>query len=54
MDYSKLAMSNEEKEKLELVRPETIAAAQRISGIKPSTLIYLLQYVQKNYHGMAN
>jgi tRNA uridine 5-carboxymethylaminomethyl modification enzyme len=46
MDYSKLgSLSNESREKLNLVSPITIGQASRISGIKPSDINILLIYL---------
>ena len=46
IDYSKLgSLSNEAKEKLNNIRPSTIAQASRISGIKPSDISVLLIYL---------
>ena len=42
-----LNLSNEEREKLELAKPSTIAAASRIPGVTPSSILYLLNFVRK-------
>ncbi|KAK7868536.1 hypothetical protein R5R35_004818 [Gryllus longicercus] len=42
-----LNISFEEQEKLIAARPQTIAAASRISGVTPSTVVRLLHYVKK-------
>ena len=42
-----LNLSNEEREKLELAKPSTIAAASRIPGVTPSSVLYLLHFVRK-------
>lgn len=41
-------LSNEEVEKLESVRPENFAQAQRISGVNPSAIQHLMFYTKKN------
>ena len=42
-NYNKLAsLSNEAKEKLNMILPETLSQAGRISGINPSDLSVLL------------
>eukprot|EP00936_MAST-01D_sp_MAST-1D-sp1_P002468 g2468.t1 len=47
LDYALLPMlSSEVVEKLQNAKPETIAAASRISGVTPSSLLTLVQYVQ--------
>lgn len=55
IDYTSksLSISFEEKEKLLQVQPQTIAAATRIQGITPSTIVRLLQYVKQNNHSKA-
>ena len=40
-------LSAEEKEKLLKAKPSTLAAASRISGITPASLITLHKYLQK-------
>ncbi|KDR21418.1 protein MTO1 homolog, mitochondrial [Zootermopsis nevadensis] len=48
IDYTvkSLCLSFEEQEKLAAVRPQTIAAASRIPGVTPSTLLRLLRHVK--------
>lgn len=41
------SLSNEELEKLQSARPNTLAEASRISGITPEGMIYLYQRIQK-------
>ena len=52
LDYKTIgSLSNEIVEKLTLVRPPTLGAASRVSGVTPAAIIALLRYVkkQKNY-----
>ncbi|XP_066260923.1 protein MTO1 homolog, mitochondrial [Euwallacea similis] len=42
-----LSLSMEEREKLMIVQPQTIAAASRIPGITPSSLFRLLRFVKQ-------
>jgi len=50
-DYSLVdGLSNEVKQKLSSARPQTLARAQRISGITPAAISQLLMYLKK--HGM--
>ena len=50
-DYSLVeGLSNEVKQKLAAARPQTLARAQRISGITPAAISQLLMYLKK--HGM--
>ncbi|XP_030754575.1 protein MTO1 homolog, mitochondrial [Sitophilus oryzae] len=44
---SQLSLSFEEREKLSIVQPQTIAAASRIPGITPSSVFRLLKYVKQ-------
>ena len=49
MDYNKvLNLALEAKEKLEKVRPSTIAQAARISGVNPSDITMLLVYLESS------
>lgn len=50
IDYlsKSLSLSFEEREKLIMVQPQTIAAATRIQGVTPSTIIRLLRFVKQN------
>ncbi len=41
-------LSNESKEKLSLVRPETLAQASRIDGVRSSDIAVLTIYLTKN------
>ena len=47
LDYSQLQLSAEDREKLEQARPETLAQAQRISGVTPAALMLLLQHIRR-------
>lgn len=48
IDYGDIGgISNEIKEKLQAVSPETIGQASRIPGITPAAVLALLRYVQK-------
>lgn len=52
IDYqsSTLNLSNEAQEKLMLAKPATIAAASRIQGVNPASIMKLLKFVKKrNY-----
>ena len=51
-DYKKIgSLSNEIVEKLSFIKPPTLGAASRISGVTPAAIIALLRHVkrQKNY-----
>ena len=48
IDYAAIAgLSNEVRQKLEQVRPATLAQAGRIEGITPAALTQLLAYVRR-------
>lgn len=48
LNYSGIGgLSNEVRQKLEKVRPETLGAASRISGVTPAAIIALLRHVKK-------
>jgi tRNA uridine 5-carboxymethylaminomethyl modification enzyme len=48
LDYSQIGgLSNEVRQKLELVRPATLGAASRIPGVTPAAAIALLRHVKK-------
>ena len=48
-DYNLVeGLSNEVKQKLSAARPQTLARAQRISGITPAAISQLLMYLKKN------
>lgn len=50
IDYQKINnLASEAKQKLELVRPKTIAQATRISGVNPSDIAVLSVYLKKEY-----
>ncbi|XP_037954638.1 protein MTO1 homolog, mitochondrial-like [Teleopsis dalmanni] len=42
-----LSLSNEERQKLSMIQPQTIAAASRIQGVTPSTIVRILKYVKR-------
>ncbi len=49
LDYNEVpGFSNEVRAKLAEVRPETLGAASRISGVTPAALTILLTYVKRN------
>lgn len=51
IDYKKiLGLSREEVEKLERIRPSTIAQAQRISGVNPSAIQAILMYSRREFN----
>ena len=48
LDYARVgSLSNEIREKLSLIRPETIAQAQRIEGMTPSAIMAVLSHMKK-------
>ena len=54
LDYKTIgSLSNEIVEKLTLVRPPTLGAASRISGVTPAAIITLLRYVKKQKNNKA-
>lgn len=49
MNYNKInGLSNEEREKLSLIKPPTLAAAGRISGVNPSAIQAIMFYQKKH------
>ena len=51
IDYSKIHnIASEAKQKLEEVRPTTIAQALRISGVNPADISILMVYLKKEYN----
>ena len=54
LDYKTIgSLSNEIVEKFTLVRPPTLGAASRISGVTPAAIIALLRYVKKQKNNKA-
>ena len=50
LDYSNIqSLSSEVKEKLQKSRPATIAAAFRMQGITPASMMAVMIYVKNNY-----
>jgi len=49
IDYSKINLANEAKQKLTQIRPSTIAQASRISGVNPVDISILAVYLKKEY-----
>jgi len=49
IDYSKIKLANEAKQKLAQIRPATIAQASRISGVNPVDISLLAIYLKKEY-----
>ena len=48
LDYSRIpGLSNEVRDKLSRVRPETLGKAARISGVTPAAVTALLGYVKR-------
>ena len=50
IDYNKIKnLASEAKQKLNSVRPKTIAQASRISGVNPADITILAIYLKKEY-----
>ena len=50
-DYKTItSISNEGREKLSSVLPETVGQAQRIPGIRPTDISILLVYLKRSFH----
>ena len=48
LDYSLVgSLSNETREKLSRIRPDTISQAQRIEGMTPSAILAILSHMRK-------
>ena len=47
------SLSNEIIEKLSKIKPPTLGAASRISGVTPAAIIALLRYIKKNKNKKA-
>ena len=53
IDYREIAgLSNEVSDKLSTLRPRTLGAAARLSGVTPAALTTLLSYVRKSEKSM--
>lgn len=48
LDYSRLQLSGEDREKLSAARPRTLAQAQRIPGVTPQAVVLLLQMIKRH------
>ncbi|KAI9280800.1 glucose inhibited division protein A-domain-containing protein [Sporodiniella umbellata] len=49
LDYSTMnQLSNEVRQKLSIVRPETLGAAKRIEGITPVAMVVLMRHAKRN------
>ena len=54
INYKKVgSLSNEVLEKLSKIKPPTLGAASRISGVTPAAIIAILRYVKKNKNKKA-
>ena len=54
-DYNEIkSISNESREKLLQILPETIGQAQRINGIRPTDISILLVYLKRWFHVKRN
>ena len=50
LDYTDIgSLSNEARQRLERVRPETLGAAARMPGITPAAIGALLRYIQNGH-----
>lgn len=50
LDYNKIqSLSNEVREKLNKTRPATIAAALRMQGVTPASMMAVMVYIKNNY-----
>lgn len=55
IDYDKiLNLASEARQKLKIVRPETVAQATRISGVNPTDISILTIYLKKEYSKDSN
>lgn len=43
-------LSNEVRQKLATVRPETLGAAKRIEGMTPAAMVVLMKYAKRTYN----
>ena len=51
IDYKKIKnLASEAKQKLEQVRPTSLAQALRISGVNPSDISVIMVYLKKEYN----
>ena len=51
IDYQKIAnRASEARQKLEEIRPTSIAQAMRISGVNPADISILMVYLRKYYN----
>ncbi|KAI7903941.1 glucose inhibited division protein A-domain-containing protein [Cokeromyces recurvatus] len=51
LDYLNMnQLSNEVRQKLATVRPETLGAAKRIEGMTPAAMVILMKYAKRNYN----
>lgn len=48
LDYTRLQLSGEDREKLSAARPRTLAQAQRIPGVTPQAVVLLLQMIKRH------
>ncbi|EIE86953.1 hypothetical protein RO3G_11664 [Rhizopus delemar RA 99-880] len=48
LDYKKMdQLSNEVRQKLAIVRPETLGAAKRVEGVTPAAMVVLMKYAKR-------
>ncbi|GBP12381.1 Protein MTO1 homolog, mitochondrial [Eumeta japonica] len=54
IDYfsKSLSLSNEERQKLTMIQPQNIAAASRIQGVTPATIVRLLKHVKRQHNNV--
>ncbi|KAI8987113.1 glucose inhibited division protein A-domain-containing protein [Pilobolus umbonatus] len=51
LDYTQMdQLSNEVRQKLAIVRPETLGAAKRIDGMTPAAMVVLMKYAKRTYN----
>ncbi|MDC0232849.1 tRNA uridine-5-carboxymethylaminomethyl(34) synthesis enzyme MnmG [Pelagibacteraceae bacterium] len=54
IDYKKVgSLSNEIIEKLSKIKPPTLGAASRVSGVTPAAIIAIMRYIKKNKNNKA-
>src|SRR5690606_29245623 len=55
LDYARVGgLSNEVRQKLDRVRPETLGAAARIPGVTPAAIVALLRHVRRRDFSVAS